>query len=100
MTPDIQKHLPEVRKLLQQHFVQQAYLFGSSAKGNMHADSDVDFIVRFTSELDYETYANNYFDLLYALQKLLNKNVDLVAEETLSNPYLIQSINEHKLAIL
>src|SRR6267378_2969492 len=100
MTTDIQKHLPQIRNLFQQHFVQQAFLFGSAAKGNMQADSDVDFLVCFEPGLDYETYANNYFNLLHALQKLLNKNVDLVAEETLSNPYLIQDINAHKFAIL
>lgn len=66
----------------------------------MHTDSDVDFLVDFIPGLDYETYANNYFNLLNELQKLLNKNVDLVAAETLSNPYLIEDINRHKFAIL
>jgi predicted nucleotidyltransferase len=66
----------------------------------MRADSDVDFLVCFEPGLDYETYANNYFNLIYALQDLLQKNVDLVAEETLSNPYLIEDINMHKFAIL
>ena len=100
MTSDVMKYLPGIKKLLQQHFVEQAYLFGSSVKGNMHVHSDVDILVRFTPELDYETYANNYFNLLHALQNLLNKSVDLVAEETLSNPYLIQDINLNKFAIL
>jgi predicted nucleotidyltransferase len=100
MASDVMKYLPGIKQLLQQHFVERAYLFGSSVKGNMHAHSDVDILVRFTPELDYETYANNYFNLLHALQNLLNKSVDLVAEETLSNPYLIQDINLHKFAIL
>jgi predicted nucleotidyltransferase len=39
-------------------------------------------------------------NLMYALQDLLNKNVDLVAEETITNPYLLQSINKDKISIL
>ena len=100
MSPHIQQFLPQIRKLFQQHFVQQAYLFGSAVKGGMNINSDVDFLVNFSPGLDYETYANNYFNLLNALRKLLDKNVDLVAAETLSNPYLIEDINRHKFAIL
>jgi predicted nucleotidyltransferase len=34
------------------------------------------------------------------LEKLLNKRVDLVAEKTLKNPYLIESIEESKIQLL
>lgn len=80
--------------------VEQAYVFGSAASGTMSADSDVDFLIRFHADMDFETYGNNYFNLLYALQDLLQKDVELVAEETLSNPYLIESINRNKLPVL
>ena len=35
-----------------------------------------------------------------ALRSLLKKDVELVAEETLSNPYLIQTIDRDKIALL
>ena len=82
------------------HGVQSAYAFGSAVTNTMKPDSDVDFVIRFPSEMDYTTYGNNYFDLLYALQDLLNTDVDLLAEETITNPYLIQSINKNKLQLL
>jgi hypothetical protein len=47
-----------------------------------------------------KTYGDNYFNLLYALQNLPQCEVDLVAEETLTNPYLLQSINNQKLQVL
>ena len=100
MASDIMKYLPDIKKLLQQHFVQQAYLFGSTVKGNTHAQSDVDILVRFTPELDYETYANNYFNLFTRPAKSSQKKRRPGSEETLSNPYLIQDINMHKFAIL
>ena len=85
---------------MQQHGVQTAYAFGSAVKETMQRDSDVDFIISFPSGIDHETYANNYFNLLNDLRDLLNTDVDLLAEETITNPYLWQSINQHKLKIL
>ena len=66
----------------------------------MQKDSDVDFVITFNEGLDYKTYGDNYFNLLYALQTLLHREVDIVAEETLTNPYLIQNINDQKLLVL
>jgi predicted nucleotidyltransferase len=37
---------------------------------------------------------------MYSLQDLFNREVDLVAEETITNPYLLQSINSNKLQVL
>jgi len=96
----VQTHLPQIKKLMLQYGVQKAYAFGSAAQGNMHADSDVDFVIRFPESMGYETYGNNYFELLYALQALLKMEVDLVAEETLTNPYLIEKIRKQMLTIL
>lgn len=85
---------------MQHYGVQHAYAFGSAVKNTMHEGSDVDFIIRFPDDMDYETYANNYFALAHALEKLLNKQVDLVTEKTLKNPYLLQAINSHKMQLL
>jgi uncharacterized protein len=100
--PDIilQQYLPQIKSLMQQYDVQSAYAFGSAVKNTMQPGSDVDFVISFPADMDYETYSNNYFNLLNALRKLLQKEVDLVDEKTITNPYLLQSINQHKLKVL
>lgn len=100
MQPFIKNNLSQIQQLMKLHGVEQAYLFGSAATGKMNADSDVDFLIRFSPNLDFQTYGNNYFNLLYALQDLLKLEVELVAEETLNNPYLIESINSNKLLVI
>ena len=50
--------------------------------------------------MHYESYADNYFALAHALEDLLHKDVELVAEETLQNRYLIESINSHKMQLI
>lgn len=96
----LQAHLPQVRKLMRHYGVNRAFVFGSAVKGTMGEDSDVDFIISFPESMDYETYANNYFALAHELENLLKKNVDLVTEKTLRNPFLLESINSHKVQLL
>ena len=96
----INEHLPQIQKLMRQYRVQQGYAFGSAVKNTMHKHSDVDFLIRFPEDLDFQTYTDNYFALLYDLENLLNRQVDLVAEETLVNPFLIQSIDSHKVRVI
>lgn len=96
----LQDMMPGIRELMRRYDVQHAYIFGSAAKGSLEKAGDIDFVIRFKSGLDYETYGNNYFGLLYALQELLQRDVDLVAEETIQNPYFKESIAQHKLPVL
>lgn len=96
----ISNHLHEIKNLFKKYDVKEAYLFGSAAKNNLKEDSDIDFLINFSNKSDFESYGNNYFDLLYALQDLLKRDVDLLAEETLSNPYLIESINQSKIQLI
>lgn len=96
----IKDKLSSIKQLLIAYNVERAYLFGSAAKNTMNLNSDVDILIHFSPKLSTIEYGNNYFNLMYALQDLLNKNVDLVAEETITNPYLLQSINKDKISIL
>ncbi len=100
MEQSVVQHLPAIKQLLRQYGVEQAYLFGSAARGTMAENSDVDFIIRFPAGMHYTTYADNYFALAEALESLLQKKVELVTEKTLKNPYLLQTINQHKLPLL
>lgn len=100
MEKNVAKNLPNIIALFTKYGVKNAYLFGSAATNKSNKDSDVDFLYAFPENLDYETYAANYFNLLHELENLLQKQVDLVAEKTLKNPYLIESINESKIQLL
>ncbi|MEO6979777.1 MAG: nucleotidyltransferase domain-containing protein [Mucilaginibacter sp.] len=96
----VKSNLSQIKDLMLNYGVVSAYLFGSAAIGNMSEDSDVDFMVSFNPDLSYTEYGNNYFQLIYALQQLLKKEVDIIAEETITNPYLLQTINSQKITVL
>jgi predicted nucleotidyltransferase len=71
------------------------YLFGSILNANFNKESDIDFLVKFKT-IEISTYFDNYMDFKENLEKLLGREVDLVEEQTLRNPILINSINKSK----
>ena len=58
-------------------------------------DSDVDMIVSF-NKAEVNDYFDNYFDFKYALEELLGREVDLVEEQTIKNPYLKKNVDATK----
>lgn len=90
--------LEKIRSLCAQYRVAALYLFGSALTDHFRADSDVDFLVRFR-EMALLEYADNYFDFLDELRKVVKREVDLVIEKDLSNPVLIEEINANKVLV-
>ncbi len=81
--------------LCERYNVETLYLFGSAQADRMNDISDVDLLVKF-KKFNAAKYFQNYIDFKTSLQKLFNRDVDLLEEQTLSNPYLINSINKNK----
>lgn len=76
--------------------IKRLYAFGSIMSDNFRDDSDIDFLISFAENLTVDEYTRNYFTLHYKLRELFNREIDIVTERTLSNPYFIESINESK----
>jgi hypothetical protein len=84
-----------IKNLCKTHNVEKLYLFGSAVTTKFNEESDIDFLVKFKS-FDLKLYFINYIDLKSKLKNLLHREIDLVEEQTLKNPYLISSIEENK----
>ena len=70
----VQRHADELRAL----GVRRLALFGSAARGEATADSDLDFVV----ELAPKTF-DTYMDTKLLLEKLFGRRVDLVLADTI-----------------
>lgn len=95
----IKHNLIPLRELCKLYHVKNLFVFGSAAKGNFKPNSDLDFLVNFSSSLEINNYADNYFGFLEKLQQLFGRKIDLISEKSLKNPILIQDINESKVTI-
>ncbi len=91
----LEKNSEKIKRLCATHDVANLYAFGSIIKGNFTSESDIDFLVDF-ADICLEDYADNYFDLKFALEDLLKRKIDLLEIKALRNPYLIESINASK----
>ena len=86
----------ELKKICQSLDVKRLYAFGSVMSDKFREDSDIDFLISFLEDLSIEQYTNNYFSLQYKLRELFDREIDIITERTLSNPFLIESIDETK----
>lgn len=91
----IDRNIEQIRQLCLKHNVDKLFVFGSVLTDNFEKDSDVDLIVDFKG-VPIPQYADNYFDLKYALEKIFNREVDLLENKAVRNPYLRKSIDSSK----
>jgi predicted nucleotidyltransferase len=91
----IDQNLEKIHQLCKQHYVSQLFVFGSVLTDRFDNNSDVDFLVDF-SDIDLRDYADNYFSLKQALEEIFKRQVDLLENNAIRNPYLRQSINSSK----
>ncbi|HEY5463327.1 MAG TPA: nucleotidyltransferase domain-containing protein [Hanamia sp.] len=96
----IKNSLEEIIISCKKHKVKSLELFGSAVRNDFNENSDIDFLYEFQKEKIAELdYADNYFEFLFSLQNILKRNIDLVPNEKLKNPYLLTRIKKEKIRI-
>ena len=87
--------IDDLRQLCIRYNVDKMYLFGSALNSSFNEQSDVDLLVRFKT-FELSKYFDNYINLKEKLENLFGRKVDLVEEQKLRNPILINAINRSK----
>ena len=95
----VENKLEELRSICLSLSVKKLYVFGSATTDTFTDTSDIDLLISFSEALSVEQYTDNYFDFYYKLKELFERRIDLITERNLSNPFLIESINETKTLI-
>lgn len=78
----------EILSLAQAHGAHNVRIFGSVARGEAHADSDIDFLV----DMDNGRSLLDLIELSQDLETLLQRKVEVLTDKGLS-PYLEQRIH-------
>ncbi|WP_269241117.1 nucleotidyltransferase family protein [Flavobacterium limnophilum] len=91
----VDRNIEDLKRLCTMYNVEKMYLFGSALNSNFNKESDIDLLVKFKS-IELSKYFDNYMDFKEDLEKLFGREIDLVEEQTLRNPILINSINKSK----
>jgi uncharacterized protein len=100
MQPIIEQKKEELENICKRLKIKRLYAFGSVvATKKLPEYSDIDFLISFDESITHEEYSENYFQLHYALRELFNREVDVITERSLSNPFFIESVNKSKVLI-
>ncbi|OYU56818.1 MAG: nucleotidyltransferase [Chitinophagaceae bacterium BSSC1] len=87
-------HINDINKLCYNHSVKTLYVFGSVLTNSFNSESDIDFLVEFLP-INSKEYADNYYDLKFSLELVLNRKIDLLEKNAIKNPYFLQSIQNN-----
>src|SRR5215211_6516965 len=90
MIPLIEQRKADLAALCRRHGVRRLDVFGSAARGDFEDKSDLDFIAVFTDT--GPGYADRYLGFAEALEALFGREVDLLTERSIQNPYFRKSV--------
>ena len=95
----LEKYRAEIKTLCKTYKVKILYAFGSVLTENFTDESDIDLIVDFL-DMKVEDYADNYFDFKFALQDLFGRQVDLLEERAIKDPYFRKNVRKQRQLIV
>ncbi len=92
----IDQHRTELQDLCRRYQVKTLELFGSASEGAFDPlRSDLDFLVDFLP-MPPGPHSQAYFGLLFALENLFSRKIDLVELPGVRNPYFMKSANKSR----
>ena len=101
MVATVKDNIEEIKKLCQKMQIQSLYLFGSGGNEERFTKkSDLDFLYQFKkNDQGLPIAGYDYFDLMFGLEKITGKKIDLVAEEKIKNKFFLTRVNQEKIKI-
>ena len=91
--------LPKVIDILKKYKIIRAYAFGSVCSDRFNDNSDIDLLIAFQENLDPLYRGQSIWDMEDELKLTLNRDIYLLTETQLKNPFFIKELNETKIQI-
>ncbi len=95
---EINQHIDQIRQACDNNKVKSLFVFGSVANDKHRPDSDIDLVVDI-DESDPLDYSDYYFNLKFELEKLLDRQIDLLEQRAIRNKYLKEQIERTKVLV-
>ena len=93
-----EKNINRIKKLCKKYKVKTFSAFGSVTRDDFKDESDIDFVVDF-DETDPFKYTDLYFQLKENLEKLLQRQIDLIEERGIKNQFFRKELDRTKILI-
>ncbi|MCM1519098.1 MAG: nucleotidyltransferase domain-containing protein [Pseudoflavonifractor sp.] len=95
----IEMNMDKIIALCRKYKVAKLWVFGSILTDRFNDDSDVDFSVDFDSETIHREkldYADLFFDFLDGLKQIIGREIDIVFDDCVKNPYFKRELDATK----
>ncbi len=93
MAPEVRENIDLIIEACKKMQVKSLYVFGSAAREDYSKKSDIDFLYSmFIGDNGLPASQYDYFDLLFKLEEITGKKVDLIAEKGIRNKYFLAEI--------
>ena len=96
----VKNNLNNITNICEKYRVKSLYLFGSGTNKSFTTHSDLDFMIDYFKDaegLPLEPF--DYFDVLFSLESITGKKVDLVVKDAIRNSYFKKSLDASKVLI-
>ncbi len=89
---DIKPYEAQIKKICIELQLKRLDLFGSATTDNFGPNSDLDIIVEFKEDVNFNHF-DSYFLLKKQLQDIFHRPIDVIIDGSVKNPYLKENIS-------
>ena len=95
----MEENVGELRSVCKSNKVAELHLFGSAASERFTDQSDLDFAVLFVESLSPLEHGDAFFSLKEDLEKLFDREVDLLSYRVVKNPIFKEALDKTKVVL-
>lgn len=93
----IEENRNKITDICEQNNVKSLYFFGSvTDPERFRPDSDIDVLVSFKDDISMDEYTDSFFRLLFSLEDILERKVDITTERSVKKPYFRDELDKTK----
>jgi len=95
---ELKRNIDQIKALCDTNRVISLFAFGSVTTDRFKPKSDIDLVVDIEDN-DPFSYSDSYFNLKFELEQLLEREIDLLEQKAIKNPFLKQQIEKTKVLV-
>jgi len=95
---EINQHIERIKTLCDSYDVRALFAFGSVLTDKFRPESDVDLVIDIADK-DPFSYSEKYFNIKSELEQMFKRDIDLLEQKEIRNPYLKAEIDKTKVLI-
>ncbi len=95
----ITRNIEVIKKICEQHHVDQLFIFGSIKTEKFNDQSDIDILIQFSHMIEPAEYFENFMDFKEKMESVLDREIDIVENQAVRNPVFRSILDREKILV-